>query len=329
MGWKRSATAGLQHPLLCLALGTLLGLLLAAVGSSGFQGERIKPVKRLQRTPAAPTRLPQLPPSPVAACRAAAVRACTARPHIACLHIAANSLLGVCSVGSVCQAACNLSLFLLPSLVAGHAGRAQLPWLSPRVPAPPMPAGSSSAAQQGAGGKLERRAGSCKQSDCPKPAVLAAPDMRVRFLAGWLAFVQQRHGMCLRAECTAACHPAALLGPQSLTPCTSEPSPTSFLLSYATTQASMPWEPLLTDEEVQRAEGYYGTGRRIRKVAAKLMAGQPIQVWARAGAWATGAAEWWCCWLGAPGMMMRHGMARHGAAWHDLMLHVLLWHEMA
>lgn len=137
MGWKRSATAGLQHPLLCLALGTLLGLLLAAVGSSGFQG------------------------------------------------------------------------------------RAQLPWLSPRVPAPPMPAGSSAAAQQGAGGKLERRAESCKQSDCPKPAVLAAPDMR----------------------------------------------------------ASMPWEPLLTDEEVQRAEGYYGTGRRIRNVASKLMAGQPIQVY--------------------------------------------------
>lgn len=44
----------------------------------------------------------------------------------------------------------------------------------------------------------------------------------------------------------------------------------------------MPWEPLLTDEEVQRAEGYYGTGRRIRRVAAKLLAGQPIQV--RAGA---------------------------------------------
>ena len=76
----------------------------------------------------------------------------------------------------------------------------------------------------------------------------------------------------------------------------------------------MPWEPLLTDEGVQRAEGYYGTGRRIRKVAAKLMAGQPIQVWASAGVWGTGAAEWWCCWLGAAGMLMRHGMAWHGMA---------------
>lgn len=76
----------------------------------------------------------------------------------------------------------------------------------------------------------------------------------------------------------------------------------------------MPWEPLLTDEEVQRAEGYYGTGRRIRNVASKLMAGQPIQVWARAGAWATGAAEWWCCWLPTEGMARWHGKAWHGKA---------------
>lgn len=40
----------------------------------------------------------------------------------------------------------------------------------------------------------------------------------------------------------------------------------------------LPWEPLLTDEEVQRGEGYYGTGRRLRRVASKLLAGEPIQV---------------------------------------------------
>lgn len=40
----------------------------------------------------------------------------------------------------------------------------------------------------------------------------------------------------------------------------------------------MPWDALLTDEEVQRAEAYYGSGRRIRRVAAKLLAGEPIQV---------------------------------------------------
>lgn len=57
----------------------------------------------------------------------------------------------------------------------------------------------------------------------------------------------------------------------------------------------MPWEPLLTDEEVQRAEGYYGTGRRIRRVAAKLLAGQPIQV--RAGGWAGPAGEEQGRWL--------------------------------
>jgi hypothetical protein len=43
-------------------------------------------------------------------------------------------------------------------------------------------------------------------------------------------------------------------------------------------QDALPWEPYLTDEEVQRAEGYYGTGARLRRVAAKLLAGEPIQV---------------------------------------------------
>ncbi|KAL4859337.1 hypothetical protein ACK3TF_000456 [Chlorella vulgaris] len=33
----------------------------------------------------------------------------------------------------------------------------------------------------------------------------------------------------------------------------------------------------LTDEEVQRAEGYYGTANRMRRVAAKLLAGTPVQ----------------------------------------------------
>jgi lysophospholipase L1-like esterase len=40
----------------------------------------------------------------------------------------------------------------------------------------------------------------------------------------------------------------------------------------------LPWEPLLTDEEVQRAQGYYGSGHSMRRVAAKLLAGQPIKV---------------------------------------------------
>ena len=40
----------------------------------------------------------------------------------------------------------------------------------------------------------------------------------------------------------------------------------------------LPWEPLLTNEEVQTAQGYYGSGARLRRVAAKLLAGQPITV---------------------------------------------------
>ena len=43
-------------------------------------------------------------------------------------------------------------------------------------------------------------------------------------------------------------------------------------------QATMPWEPLLTKDELQRGIGYYGSGARIRRVAAKLLAGKPIKV---------------------------------------------------
>jgi hypothetical protein len=40
----------------------------------------------------------------------------------------------------------------------------------------------------------------------------------------------------------------------------------------------VPWEPLLTREELLRGLSYYGTGARLQAVAAKLLAGQPIKV---------------------------------------------------
>ncbi len=49
-------------------------------------------------------------------------------------------------------------------------------------------------------------------------------------------------------------------------------------------QERLPWEPLLTDEEVQRAQGYYGSGNSMRRAAAKLLAGQPIKA-SSAGCW--------------------------------------------
>ena len=51
-------------------------------------------------------------------------------------------------------------------------------------------------------------------------------------------------------------------------------------------QERLPWPPLLTAEEVQRAQGYYGSGAAMRRVAAKLLAGQPIKARAAGGAWA-------------------------------------------
>ncbi|KAL4422439.1 hypothetical protein ABPG75_008636 [Micractinium tetrahymenae] len=45
----------------------------------------------------------------------------------------------------------------------------------------------------------------------------------------------------------------------------------------------VPWEPLLAPDDVKRAEAYYGTGRALRHVAAKLLAGRPIKVYMLGG----------------------------------------------
>ena len=45
-------------------------------------------------------------------------------------------------------------------------------------------------------------------------------------------------------------------------------------------RVSVPWTPLLSQHELERGLTYYGSGERLRAVAAKLLAGQPIKVWA-------------------------------------------------
>lgn len=40
----------------------------------------------------------------------------------------------------------------------------------------------------------------------------------------------------------------------------------------------LPWQPRLSRQEAQRGLAYYGSGERLRAVAAKLLAGQPIKV---------------------------------------------------
>ncbi|KAL4437433.1 hypothetical protein ABPG75_004572 [Micractinium tetrahymenae] len=40
----------------------------------------------------------------------------------------------------------------------------------------------------------------------------------------------------------------------------------------------VPWTPLLTEQDVARGLAYYGSGRRLQAVAAKLLAGKPIKV---------------------------------------------------
>jgi hypothetical protein len=41
---------------------------------------------------------------------------------------------------------------------------------------------------------------------------------------------------------------------------------------------AVPWGPLLTQEEAERGLAYYGSGRRLQQLAAKLMAGKPVKV---------------------------------------------------
>ncbi len=41
---------------------------------------------------------------------------------------------------------------------------------------------------------------------------------------------------------------------------------------------SVPWPALLEEEEVMRGLAYYGSGTGLRRVAAKLLAGQPVKI---------------------------------------------------
>lgn len=41
---------------------------------------------------------------------------------------------------------------------------------------------------------------------------------------------------------------------------------------------TVPWGPLLTQEEAERGLSYWGSGERLKRVAAALLAGKPIKV---------------------------------------------------
>jgi hypothetical protein len=45
----------------------------------------------------------------------------------------------------------------------------------------------------------------------------------------------------------------------------------------------LPWPTVLTREELRRGETYYGSGRRLHRLASKLLAGKPIKVYALGG----------------------------------------------
>lgn len=62
----------------------------------------------------------------------------------------------------------------------------------------------------------------------------------------------------------------------------------------------LPWPTVLTREELRRGETYYGSGRRLHRLASKLLAGKPIKVYALGGRWAEagggGTRGWGTAW---------------------------------
>lgn len=58
-------------------------------------------------------------------------------------------------------------------------------------------------------------------------------------------------------------------------------APGSDVLDGWQERLTVPWGPLLTQQEAQRGLAYYGSGSRLQELAAKLVAGKPIKV--RAG----------------------------------------------
>ncbi|KAI3428300.1 hypothetical protein D9Q98_006679 [Chlorella vulgaris] len=80
----------------------------------------------------------------------------------------------------------------------------------------------------------------------------------------------------------------ALLGPGSLRCRTSTlkwPAPSMPVArpSALPKRLQLPWPPFLSKEELRRGETYFGSGRRLNKVAKKLLAGKPIKVFALGG----------------------------------------------
>lgn len=50
-----------------------------------------------------------------------------------------------------------------------------------------------------------------------------------------------------------------------------------------------PWQPLLRPAELQRGLAFYGSGARIQRVAARLLAGEPIKAFTIGGSVTRGA----------------------------------------
>lgn len=66
-------------------------------------------------------------------------------------------------------------------------------------------------------------------------------------------------------------------------PLPSAPSPRPLVHPRTQPRLRVPWPPALSKEELLRGLSYYGSGLRLQRVAAKLLAGQPIKVYMLGG----------------------------------------------
>ena len=109
--------------------------------------------------------------------------------------------------------------------------------------------------------------------------------------------------------------PASALHPRTCSSAWTNPSMScqhACLRSCPQKRLKLPWEPVLTKEELRRGETYYGSGGRLNRLANKLLAGKPIKVYTLGGRCTCLPACLPACLLGAALGPMRSALAGPG-----------------
>lgn len=79
--------------------------------------------------------------------------------------------------------------------------------------------------------------------------------------------------------------------PQPEMPAPPPPQLPPHIVKWRTRPPPLPWMPLLSPAQLRRGLGFYGSGTRIERVAAALMAGQPVTAVVVGGSISKGAGS--------------------------------------